>query len=279
MSFPIRRCTGGGTSLLSGRTYAPASSIASWALSPQTRRRPVTMLLKKKKNEESWCPIQHYNRRYYSVLRETTATPMRHGTGGPHFCIARSFATSVLDEYVQDVGKKTYTITPEVMKALIVYRTREGHVRVPYKFNFSVESNSGDVNGSGSTSSSWPNELVGYKLGSSVAGTRKAYKASRLTATDVAYLEGIGFVWDTEKGNWQRILLALDMYIQLKGNANVSRKWKVPSEAPWPKEAWGDKLGVAVNQIRSKECYIKENPERRDELNKRGFRFKGTSTV
>jgi len=33
----------------------------------------------------------------------------------------------------------------------------------------------------------------------------------------------------------------------------------------------GDKLGRAVDHIRNDEHYTKDNPERREELNKRGF--------
>ena len=47
----------------------------------------------------------------------------------------------------------------------------------------------------------------------------------------------------------------------------------VPSEAPWPEEAWGMKLGGRVNNIRASEHYVKDHPERRAELAALGFRW------
>jgi hypothetical protein len=37
----------------------------------------------------------------------------------------------------------------------------------------------------------------------------------------------------------------------------------VPSEAPWPEEAWGMKLGHRVNNTCNQEHYVKDHPERR----------------
>ena len=45
----------------------------------------------------------------------------------------------------------------------------------------------------------------------------------------------------------------------------------VPSEAPWPKEAWGVPLGSRVGTIRHEEIYVKDEPERRAELDALGF--------
>ena len=45
----------------------------------------------------------------------------------------------------------------------------------------------------------------------------------------------------------------------------------VPSEAPWPAEAWGLKLGSRVHSIRSQEHFVKDQPERRAELDAMGF--------
>ena len=47
----------------------------------------------------------------------------------------------------------------------------------------------------------------------------------------------------------------------------------VPSEAPWPEEAWGMKLGYRVNNIRGSGHHVKDHPERHAELNALGFRW------
>ena len=45
------------------------------------------------------------------------------------------------------------------------------------------------------------------------------------------------------------------------------------SEAPWPGEVWGLKLGRRVSNIRQRGDYIKNEPERRAELDTMGFRW------
>ena len=43
------------------------------------------------------------------------------------------------------------------------------------------------------------------------------------------------------------------------------------SEAPWPEEAWGLKLGSRVLNVRSYDTFVKDHPERRAELDAMGF--------
>ena len=45
----------------------------------------------------------------------------------------------------------------------------------------------------------------------------------------------------------------------------------MPSEAPWPDDAWGITLGASVTDIRSNEIYLKDRPDRVAELNRMGF--------
>ena len=45
----------------------------------------------------------------------------------------------------------------------------------------------------------------------------------------------------------------------------------VPSEAPWPEDAWGINLGKRVLTIRNQEIYVKDRPDRVAELNRIGF--------
>ena len=63
------------------------------------------------------------------------------------------------------------------------------------------------------------------------------------------------------------------MYKQLHGDLQVTRTFVVPSQAPWPKEAWGLKIGSRVHTIRHQEIYVKDEPERRAELDAMGFHW------
>ena len=59
----------------------------------------------------------------------------------------------------------------------------------------------------------------------------------------------------------------------MHGDLQVPYAFVVPSEAPWPEEAWGMKLGYRVRDIRHSEHFAKHQPERRAELDTLGFRW------
>jgi hypothetical protein len=62
-------------------------------------------------------------------------------------------------------------------------------------------------------------------------------------------------------------------YKQEHGDLEVPMLFVVSSEAPWPEEAWGIKLGYSVNNIRGSGHYVKDHPERRLVLDALGFRW------
>ena len=88
-----------------------------------------------------------------------------------------------------------------------------------------------------------------------------------------AELDALGFVWDDLERRWEEVYAALLAYQEVHGNLEVTRAFVVPSEAPWPEEAWGMKFGYRVNNIRSSGDYVKHHPERRAELDALGFRW------
>jgi hypothetical protein len=101
----------------------------------------------------------------------------------------------------------------------------------------------------------------------------------RLSPADVAWLEGLDFVWNMKSWPWERFSRALRQYIALYGNPHVPRSFTVPSEAPWPEASWGFSLGFAMNNIRQREDYIKHNPERKQELEDLGFDWSPRETA
>ena len=85
-------------------------------------------------------------------------------------------------------------------------------------------------------------------------------------------LEELGWVSSELDYRWeQKVLPSLRMYSQLHGHLRVPRDFTVPSEAPWPEEAWGMALGVTVNNMRSGGNFVKGRPEREEQLEKLGW--------
>ena len=149
-------------------------------------------------------------------------------------------------------------VAPTVLAALDAYGEQFGHVRLPHKFVVP------DADG-------WPEEARGLKLGRKVDTLRKQKKRDTLPQDDVTQLEALRFVWDVPEWRWHCVRQSLLAYQQVHGDLEVSRPFVVPSEAPWPEEAWGMKLGHRVDNIRSSEHHVKNHPERRAELDALGF--------
>ena len=170
---------------------------------------------------------------------------------------ACSGAAALAGTRVSVLGRRHY-LAPSLLAGLDAYGEQFGHVRVPQKFVVP------DKDG-------WPEELCGLELGLQVSGLRTQKKRGTLSQDDVAQLEALRFVWDVPEWRWQCVLQSLLAYQEVHGDLEVTRLFAVPSEVPWPEEAWGMNLGVRVNQIRSQEHYVKDHPERRAELDALGF--------
>jgi hypothetical protein len=117
----------------------------------------------------------------------------------------------------------------------------------------------------------WPAEVRGLVLGRKVSLLRQQKKRDTLPQDDVTQLEALRFVWDMREWQWQCALQSLEAYRGVHGDLEVSRPFVVPSEAPWPEDTWGMKLGHKVNNIRGREQHVKHHPERRAELDALGF--------
>jgi hypothetical protein len=71
---------------------------------------------------------------------------------------------------------------------------------------------------------------------------------------------------------FQKVFAALKTYQTEYGDLLVPQPFVVPdSDAAWPEETWGLRLGARVNAIRSQGTFVNNNPERRDVLDDLGF--------
>lgn len=79
--------------------------------------------------------------------------------------------------------------------------------------------------------------------------------------------------------DWDRFLLALKTFRDVKGTLKVLARFAVPNEAPWPEELWGYRLGVRVGNLRTTGRFLTGVDEgTRDErialLDELGFEWK-----
>jgi hypothetical protein len=183
-----------------------------------------------------------------SLLRTSSCRALAGGCSG---------AAALAGTRASVLGRRHY-LAPSLLAGLGAYSEQFGHVRVPTAFVVP------DADG-------WPAELRGLELGLQVSGLRKQKKRGTLSQDDVAQLEALRFVWDVPEWRWQCVRAALLAYQEVHGDLEVLRPFVVPSEAPWPEEAWGVPLGQRVNNIRSREDFVKDRPEWRAELDALGF--------
>ncbi len=94
----------------------------------------------------------------------------------------------------------------------------------------------------------------------------------------------LGSSYRTNGGNknereWKTIVESLRVYRSIKQTMHVPARFVIPSEAPWPRETWGHKIGARVASIRNQESYVKKNPARRRTLDEMGFHWKAVKRV
>ncbi len=70
--------------------------------------------------------------------------------------------------------------------------------------------------------------VTGFNLGDWCARLRKQRRSGKLSASHVAALDEVGFVWDPFKQSFERGLSELRTYVEMHGNARVPRR-NVPS--------------------------------------------------
>ena len=84
-----------------------------------------------------------------------------------------------------------------------------------------------------------------------------------------------------DDAEWNAVLAAFQMYQAAYGDLKVPQRFVVPNMAPWPKNAWGLKLGKVVSAIRLTGRYISstsstssstnQNQQRKQILDQMGF--------
>jgi hypothetical protein len=147
-----------------------------------------------------------------------------------------------------------------VVPALEEYKTIHGNLNAPLKFKIPSESN-------------WSKGLWGIKLGNLVHSIRTGASYIRSYPERRQWLEDKGFVFDEKELRWKETMALLEQYHKVHGNLEVTNRFIVPSEDPWPATTWGKKLGNTVDGIRSRGNFVRDNPQRIQWLAEQGFRF------
>jgi hypothetical protein len=146
-----------------------------------------------------------------------------------------------------------------ILPALEVHRQLRGHCRVPQAFVVPSDDK-------------WPEKAWGLRLGETVSRIRCANAYSAQVSRDRSELEALGFVWDPAEADWsERILPALEVYRQLRGDCRVPIGFVVPSDDKWPEKSWELRLGETVSRIRCANAYSAQVSRDSSQLEALGF--------
>jgi hypothetical protein len=147
-----------------------------------------------------------------------------------------------------------------VVPALLTHKEVHGDMEVPQPFEVPP-------------SELWPEHLWGTKLGRTVSRIRSAESYVRNDPERRQWLDSKGFEWDEFERQWESTQEAFETYLQEHGDLAVKGRFVVPSCSSWPEKLWGMRLGKTVSSMRSKGYFVDDNPERREWLEARDFRF------
>ncbi|KAF4150044.1 Helicase associated domain-containing protein [Phytophthora infestans] len=177
----------------------------------------------------------------WGMLLGKTVNPIRSRLSYSRHALRDAEILKSLD-FVWDVDE--YVWTERIVPALKAYVAQNGHCLVPGRFV--VPSHD-----------PWPKKAWGMKLGQTVSNIRLRYNYRRLVLRDKEILTSLEFTWNVKDYVWtERFVPALKVYVAQNGHCLVPASFVVPSHDPWPKKAWGVKLGEILKRIRSARSYF-----------------------
>jgi len=167
-----------------------------------------------------------------------------------------------------------------VLEALVTYSSFHNDVMVPIGFVVPHDT-------------AWPKATWGINLGRAVyqIRARNDFIRGSSASSRRAQLDRLGFVWDVSEYRFQKFYKALRHFSNLErikapGISDLYKALRVPStfvvpsgSSDWPEYLWDYPLGAKCQAVRSKELYIKNNPERQAALMELGFQRSGNATL
>lgn len=167
------------------------------------------------------------------------------------------------DEYDDEECDLVLDDFDEIVEAIRIFKSVTGDFDIPAKFEVPNQN-------------PWPSNLAGLRLGKRLEKILKTEDFFTKHAGKVDKLSQTGFnpSSDSLVDDWRIIHDALKVYKTIYGNLRVASKFEVPDDEPWPRYCRTVKLGVRVAAIRSAGRYVKDHPDRKEDLDKLGFEWR-----
>lgn len=153
------------------------------------------------------------------------------------------------------------TSTVYTCHGFTIPHTRYAHVRAQYTYPLQEALSTSIICGDsdGSAARTW--------LAFTKTVTTRRFSTSR-TALRLA---GKVDAESSDEHEWKAVLAAFKMYKTAYGDLKIPQRFVVPGMKPWPKAAWGMRLGKVVMHMRATGKYTNDHPQRKKILDELGF--------
>ena len=150
-----------------------------------------------------------------------------------------------------------------ILDGIYVFSKKFGDCHVPVKFEVPEED-------------PWPAKLHKFALGKRLKKILSSQDFFDHHQDKVAAIQELGMEPSVKTlvDDWSAITLAMRHYKKEYGSLRVPSKFVVPDSDDWPRLTRGLKLGVRVAAIRSAGRYVKDHPERKQELDDLEFEWR-----
>lgn len=184
---------------------------------------------------------------------------LRRGTLLPCVMMDHIYAKSRVDSD-EDLDLSDFEL---ILDGIYVFSKKFGDCHVPVKFEVPEED-------------PWPATLHRFALGKRLKKILSSQEFFDHHQDKVAAIQELGMEPSvkTMVDDWTAIILAMRHYKGEYGTLRVPSKFVVPDTDEWPRLTRGLKLGVRVAAIRSAGRYVKDHPERKQELDDLEFEWR-----
>lgn len=150
-----------------------------------------------------------------------------------------------------------------ILDGIYAFKKVFGDCHIPMKYDVPAED-------------PWPEKLHNFALGKRLKKILSSQEFFDNHKDKVLAIQELGMEPSvrTMVDDWTAIILAMRHYKNIYGSLRVPSKFIVPNTEDWPRLSRGLKLGVRVAAIRSAGRYVKDHPERKQELDDLEFEWR-----
>ena len=163
---------------------------------------------------------------------------------------------------VSDRGALILDDFEQLLEAIEIFYTEFGDFDIPVKFEVP-------------DAEPWPSRLHGLRLGKRLEKLFTTPEFFNAHPDKVQQIASRGLKPDISSlvDDWEILIKSLAVFKKLYGHCRVPSKFVVPDDDIWPRVCRNSKLGVRVAAIRSTGRFVRDHPDRKNQLDQLAFEW------